>query len=350
MTFVSDDSSEILRPVVEEDEVEEKTRKKLFAMVEDITEVRSLLTVLIMDHRRRLSATFSIPHQCFCYHYPTLLQPGDEAFSAQSLELHALKRDPKKPSPPAKTCKRTTTSFTATAATTTTKPASGKSLKTGPLARAKLKKSGLKKSRNWTMGMSLHMEREGETDRKEEEEKEEKEATEAAAATETGLEGREEEEEEEEKSGETFFDRGEATGEADWKMEEEDDSLFDQLRDFHLESSKAEAKADKGESIAREARSKRRGRGHGVVVSLLIRITLSFVVVASFPSLLASSEPLLDSDEESRRIKSWLREDDKIEFDFNVEREKGETEKKVRPKSGRMTAADIDERRVGGSR
>ena len=68
--------------------------------------------------------------------------------------------------------------------------------------------------------------------------------------------------------------------------------------------------------------------------------------MASFPSLLASSEPLLDSDEESRRIKSWLREDDKIEFDF--EREKGETGKKVRPKSGRMTAEDIDERRVEG--
>ncbi len=67
--------------------------------------------------------------------------------------------------------------------------------------------------------------------------------------------------------------------------------------------------------------------------------------MASFPSLLASSEPLLDSDEESRRIKSWLREDDKIEFDFE-KGEKGETGKKVRPKSGRMTAEDIDERRV----
>ena len=160
--------------------------------------------------------------------------------------MHALKRDLKKTTPPAKTCKRTTTAFTSTAATTTTKAASGKSLKTGPLARAKVKKSGLKKAKNWTMGMSLHMEREGENDREREEEKE---ATGAAAATynaETGREGKDDAE----KGGEPLVDRGEATREADWKMEEEDDSLFDQLRDFHLESS-AEAKEDKGEALGR---------------------------------------------------------------------------------------------------
>ena len=56
---------------------------------------------------------------------------------------------------------------------------------------------------------------------------------------------------------------------------------------------------------------------------------------------MASSEPLLDSDDESRRIKSWLREDDKVEFDFDLVEDEEKTQKKARPKSGRMTADDL---------
>ena len=55
---------------------------------------------------------------------------------------------------------------------------------------------------------------------------------------------------------------------------------------------------------------------------------------------MVSSEPLLDSDDESRRIKSWLKEDDKIEFDFDLVEEEGK-ERKARPKSGRMTSDDL---------
>ena len=68
--------------------------------------------------------------------------------------------------------------------------------------------------------------------------------------------------------------------------------------------------------------------------------------------MLASTEPLLDSDEESRRIKSWLKEDEKINFDFDGEAMKTTTTTKrkeggkPRPKSGRITADDLEERLV----
>ena len=64
-----------------------------------------------------------------------------------------------------------------------------------------------------------------------------------------------------------------------------------------------------------------------------------------FRSLLVSSEPLLDSDEESRRIKTWLKEDEKIEFDFDNEDDENmnkEVRKVARPKSGRVTADDLE--------
>ena len=57
--------------------------------------------------------------------------------------------------------------------------------------------------------------------------------------------------------------------------------------------------------------------------------------------MMASSEPLLDSDDESRRIKNWLREDEKIEFDFDPADDDEKDRRKIRPKSGRMTADDL---------
>ena len=78
--------------------------------------------------------------------------------------------------------------------------------------------------------------------------------------------------------------------------------------------------------------------------------SLALLKSSSFPadlrSFFDSAEPLLDSDEESRRIKSWLKEDEKIEFDFNEESMSKREAKKTRPKSGRVTADDLDERPV----
>ena len=56
---------------------------------------------------------------------------------------------------------------------------------------------------------------------------------------------------------------------------------------------------------------------------------------------MASSEPLLDSDDESRRIKNWLKEDDKIEFDFELDDHEEEKKKNLRPRSGRITSEDL---------